>query len=846
MPKILALDTVTRWYRRCSVIKHCTAGFIVAIACAQALLPVSRTYASHPAAQAVTDYDIVLVIDESASMWARNDPPLGSDTSPRNPGWRIAAANMLAGALATDQSGASYRIALIMFGAEAKVVFPLQVLNTPQAQTAWQNAITQNHTNMESTNILPALQLAKHELDRGSSSPYAKKLVIFLSDGVCEPVAQTTVPQRRACEESLRTVMQQDYIQGSGYPVTTIALTADAWSQDPQLAPKNLKNLWQEMSVKTGGDYYEAVQAEGDLVAVIAKIQQHIFGLTEPPSSSLYTSPGSQTITLPAKLSQVTFSIVSDDPGIQTMVIRPDGAAVKASDPGTRFFANGLVQTVNVAFPMSGAWSVKSSGAGKVALFLTPDERVHVSIETFQPAGLHAQYKPMEIRARVLDPNHTLSGIQGFKLTVTLPDGKQVNPALEPVGNYYRALLQDTSITGTYAMVYSGTLGTLPFNQRYSVDVQTIPWLRVDSPGTGLNYRGAVPVLAQAMLGNKPLLIPPNSVNAAAVVHLVSADGFETDSALLQPSERSVYSRTLFAATAGAYTVRINLPYTNKGISYLDTTEVSVSILGGYVSAQTPIPTVVIPTAAPVVAIPAPEAPPKNTMLNLDLSPVYIGIGFLAVLLVLTFLINAIQVGTLSGMKQVYGKSVELQDMIVKAWHVREVNTQLASSAGWKSVADQIVANATQEAASFDADEGVLDIATEPSPKFTLLMRDGRQVVFTTNPKSMRRMHLIQRSDRVIDVSAISRVSHMDAGLLWSYVQDKRNMTPTAIPLRAHWYIVIRAAELKGIISRKGLIRPGEVPYLESAKTAPSLPAAPSPAEAALPIAPPPSQGDSA
>jgi hypothetical protein len=726
------------------------------------------------------------------------------------------------------------------------VVFPLQLLNTPQAQTAWQTAITQNHTNMEATNILPALQLAKHELDRGSTSPYAKKLVIFLSDGVCEPVAQTTVPQRRACEESLRTVMRQDYVQGSGYPITSIALTSDAWTQDPQLAPKNLKNLWQEMSVKTGGDYYEAVQAEGDLIAVIAKIQQHIFGFTEPPSSILYSAPGSKTVTLPVKLSQVTFSIVSDDPGVQTSITRPDGTAVKVTDPGTQFFTNGLVQTVNVAYPMSGDWTVSSNGAGKVALFLTPDERVHVSIETYQPTGFHAQFKPMEIRARVLDPNHTLRGIQDFKLTVTLPDGRQVSPALEPVGNYYRALLQDTSITGTYALVYSGTLGTLPFNQRYSVDVKTIPWLRVDSPGAGQNYRGAIPLLAQAMLGNQPLAVPANSDTSAAVAHLVSADGFEPDSALIQPGDLSVYSRTLYAATAGAYTVRINLPYSNNGISYLDTTEVSLSNLGGYVPVQTPIPTVVIPAATPVVAIPAPEAPPQNTMLNLDLSPVYIGIGFLAVLLVLTFLINAIQVGTLSGMKQVYGKSVELQDMIVKAWHVREVNNQLASTAGWKAIADQIVANATQEAVSFDAEEGVLDIATEPSPKFTLLLRDGRQVVFTTNPKSMRRMHLIQRSDRVIDVSAISRVSHMDAGLLWSYVQDKRNMTQTAIPLRAHWYIVIRAAELKGVISKKGLIRPGEVPYLESAKAAPSLPAAPPPVDAALPIAPPPSQGDRA
>ena len=79
------------------------------------------------ASSAVTNLDVVLVIDQSGSMWARNDvQATNPNGSVKTPSSRMIAANILAEWLANDQSGAQHQLSVVMFGTTAKVVFPLQ------------------------------------------------------------------------------------------------------------------------------------------------------------------------------------------------------------------------------------------------------------------------------------------------------------------------------------------------------------------------------------------------------------------------------------------------------------------------------------------------------------------------------------------------------------------------------------------------------------------------------------------------------------------------------------------------------------------------------------------------
>ncbi len=819
------------------------AGVLAALfgALLSALIAHPTAQAQQPAPQGLNNVDIVLILDESASMWTKNDPPIGDGATQKNLGWRIAAINQLAGALATDQSSTHYQFGLILFGGTSKVVFPLQPIDTPQAQAALQQAIKDNHKDMGSTNILPTLQLAKEELDK-SSVQNAKKQVIYLSDGVCEPVPLTTIPQRRACEDGVRQVLQRDFLKAGGIAISTVALTFDAWAPDPLLAGANLKNLWQEIALKTGGDYYEAAQAEGDLVAIFAKIQRRLFGLPDQPAPVTAVSPGEQPFALPANLTQAIFTTVKNDPAISSVIIRPDGTTVKSADAGVKQVAGGLAQSTSILHPAAGTWRIKSNGAGKVTTIDIRDTRIIqipdvqdvqpvFSLDVASPARLHPQNKPLEIRARVLNANRVAQTVPDFKVVVTLPNGAQATPALTASGSYYTALLPDTSKTGVYTLAFSAKPGGMALAEQRTVNVQPIPWLKLSAPQSGVDYKGVVPVQAQVLLGAALMGALQPGEQLQVVAHLINVNGQEVDINALRTTGSNGYSTTLLTNDPGSYTARLTLAYvTAGGDKYEDSAEVAVSVLPGAPAAQAgaigtaapPSPTSTIAPAAPTVAVPAEATPTQFSLFGNDLTPIYIAITFLGVIMLLTLIVTIFQVNALNGIRKVFNKSVELQDMIVKAWHVREVNAQLTAEAGWKPVVDQLVADAMQESMSIDSSAGILDLTTEPSPKFTLLTRDGRQVVFTTDPWAMKKMHLIQRGDKVIDISALSRVTHLDAGLLWMCMQDKRNLPHVAIPANAHWFIVMRASDARGYSTNTGLLRPGSVPFLEQLPAPPA------------------------
>src|SRR5689334_750366 len=67
----------------------------------------------NPNPTGISNLDIVLVIDESGSMWETNDPQIKAAGQVTNPGWRIVGANLLAEWLGVDQSGSRHRLSVI-------------------------------------------------------------------------------------------------------------------------------------------------------------------------------------------------------------------------------------------------------------------------------------------------------------------------------------------------------------------------------------------------------------------------------------------------------------------------------------------------------------------------------------------------------------------------------------------------------------------------------------------------------------------------------------------------------------------------------------------------------------
>lgn len=558
------------------------------------------------ATPSVTNLDIVLVIDESGSMWERNDPQIfNTDGTVKNPGWRIVAANLLAQWLATDQSGAQHQLSVIMFGTDAKVIFPLQEIHSRESQAAYQKALNDNHAYLGATDIVEAMRLARAELNKARAGDDVKRAVVFLSDGVCEPKPVTSRAERRQCESDLREIVQRDFAAAQ-LPVFTIALTSDAFKQDPSNTV--YKNVWQEIAATTGGDYYEPVQAERELLEAFVGILQRLFGLPIQAPPPPVDAPTELTFEIAPDLLQVGFTTIKYEPGIEMTVIRPDGTIVESDDPGVQYSSSALTESYSISRPPAGIWTVRLSGRGKVILLTVPFSKNKFLIERQRPGATHPQGKPMDISVRVLDVDQIPRTAQQLTVEITLPDGATTSATLTPGGQSYVARLDNTAQAGIYTLRFNGLVASadgsmFEVSDQQSIQVAAVPWLQIVVPQAGLDYPNnlPVPVKAQLMLGAQPLTQPSPDDQFEVIGRLRRDNGQTIDTQFLRPAPGGIFSGTVVAGADGNYIVRAELDYrAASGETFKDATEAPVSVSGVFVPiTPTPIPPPPTPAQPP-------------------------------------------------------------------------------------------------------------------------------------------------------------------------------------------------------------------------------------------------------
>ena len=779
-----------------------TSWFKLTLTAAVTALAVSTSMAGAPvAAQAQPEpaLNVVLIVDQSGSMWARNDPQTtAADGSVRNPGWRIIASNLVAEWLATDPSDTTIRLSVIMFGTDAKVIFPLQDVRSADAQAAVQKAIAENNEYAGATDILEALQLARAELDKGDAEEKGdtRRAVIFLSDGVCEPKPQSSAQERQACEKGIREMVQQDFGREANDPIYTIALTADAFRQ----SQSNLiyKNLWQEIALTTGGEYYEPSRAEGELLPAMVSILQRMLSLPNQEVPQPAQSPVEIKQDVPAGLLQVGFTAVKYEPGIEMTVIQPDGSVVAPDASTVRHAKSAQTESYRISQPAAGSWTIKFSGNGKVILLAVPYAQTQLRLDRTLPTSAHPQGKPMNIRVRVLDADRAPLTADTLTVDVALPSGAHQALTLTSDGGAYATVLTDTRQTGAYTLGFSGAANGRAFSDTQPVKVVTAPWLRVIGPESGdlIAAGKAIPVQAQLMLSDQPVERLEDGSRLEAIARLIGPDGAAVDTQFLRAAD-GVFSGTIASdqVVEGDLTLRIQLDYISAGGErYEDISELALTMSGARpaiippVTAAGPAPTS-IPFATPQPA-PAPASAPAFTLG--ELTPIYLALAGLAFLLLLAMVLMATVV---SGIRRTYQKSLVQQNAAMRDQRARDLTMQLQSEQGWQVVAAQIVADALAEPAAIDTNLGILNATIEPSPRFTLTTHDGREVTFTTDPQWMKKAKLVNRHDRIVDVSELTATSHTDANMLWYYILSARNMAYVTPPSYTHWFVIVREAE---------------------------------------------------
>lgn len=563
------------------------------------------------------DLDIILVIDQSNSMFYQNDPWRGCDQGPcKYPGWRIVMANLFVDLLGIDQSGPSHQLGILMFGYKNEWVSHLADISQVSTRENIKIELKEKNVFMVTTHIPEAIEAAQAELDsRGRDG--SKKAIVFLSDGVCQYRDNPPPEEVADCNRRI-----DDLVSGSNYPVYTIALTEEAF-QGGELF-QVYKNIWQQIAAETGGLYFEPKKAEGELLRVYTKIIEHLLGLPPDETRPPVESPIEIQFDIPDRLLQVIFSVIKYEDTVETSIIRPDGTLIDPSNllGDVRLSKSSLTDVYSVFKPDPGTWTVRLTGRGKANIIKIQFPLDTLKVNQFSPTAFHPAGKPMDIWIEVVNGDDEPQQVSGLSVDILKPDQSTQTLNLEPYdGDTYRAVLEDTLNTGQYVLDIHDAPGETDHNQvksEFTVSVVKAPWLKVVQPETGGTYPQPLEVVAQTMFGMEPF--SPGPTETAGVSVILLSTEWSSDPMLLALQSDGTLRGELTAQTPGSYILHADLSYANEttGENFVDITEIPV-IIGGVVT-LTPSPSSTH-TATPPASTDTATIEPSPTATNTPLPP---------------------------------------------------------------------------------------------------------------------------------------------------------------------------------------------------------------------------------
>ncbi len=556
----------------------------------------------------VPNLDIVLVIDESGSMMrpgtAQNDPGILGVHN----GWRFVIADMFTqNWLGLDQSGASHRVGVVLFGSDA-----IQVPGglTPVSDGAKLSSLVDGlHDDMNGTNYMAALSAARNMLSSGRQD--AKKAIIFLSDGVCEDTSIMFTTQE--CINQVRATLPQFDV-----PIYTVAFTSDAFDQQGGYAYYN--NLLEEMAVSTSGLYLRAEKDQFDLALQYENIMRHLMDLPEAEEGEIYEVP-SQGMDVTFEVESNVFQVivtVFKDAGVHEKLYQPDGTEILCGNnaaTGVLCKGNTNATSFSITDPAVGQWTVRLDGRGRAQIRkIVLPKNAMVSLSSFQnpwPTG-----KPFMVSFHIVDEENEWMDLTDVNATLLAPDGTMQTIPLEKDSEsnlwiYYA----NTSLVGEYKFTISrpNQGDDISIDYPFTVTVKDMPWLAVLQPQSMGEYPTNLPldIFAQVMVGTSVYPPPPTDRVEIEVYVVDQASLDERGHVLLELGDYDTFVGQISDLPMGEYFATVTLNHTvAEGESFMDSLQVYFKV-GQAVDTPTPTPEPTVePTDAPTEIPAPPKVPP--------------------------------------------------------------------------------------------------------------------------------------------------------------------------------------------------------------------------------------------
>lgn len=311
--------------------------------------------------------DVMLLIDQSGSLWELG----GVGTDPDL--LRMEGARLFAATLGVDGAADSYRLGAVYFGSQPRLVAPLTPLTGPgNDRAAILAALAPDPQPMGWTDVNAALALAYQELFMSErAEPERLKALVLFTDGRPQTEALTTPAATQAYLDALRKQIQAFTDQGTR--VYAVLLGNAASDADP-LTRDVYRPLWVGLAETSSGvTFYDARSSQDlapiyhDIVAQLHRSSSQGMVLRETVQDALEA-----TVDVAYGWQSATFVVHKSVPGLQVILVQPDGQIVSADAPGVRYSSqlDRRYETWSIDQPAAGQWRVQIAGRGAVAVWL--------------------------------------------------------------------------------------------------------------------------------------------------------------------------------------------------------------------------------------------------------------------------------------------------------------------------------------------------------------------------------------------------------------------------------------------------------------------------------------------
>ncbi len=312
-------------------------------------------------------YDVVLVSDQSTSMWDCD----GIGTDPEL--LRVDATRLFINTLGADSS-ARYRLALLHFGGAVESVAPLTDLADAAARQTLLAAASHPKP-LRWTDHLLALRTAG-QLLQDAGQPGSQRLIVLLTDG--EPAPNpATYPGGYAEARYVQTLQTAAAALAQADTTLAVVLLRDTATSCGRRAAADWAGRWTALAEATpGGAMYQASQA-ADLLPIYHAIVRQLLGATADvtPATTAVLTPGAPFV-VPVPVSEPLASLIltvwKHDPATAVELRDPAGQTVtlaQAAVTVTGQGAAGREEVWRVAHPAQGTWQVILAGQGRISVW---------------------------------------------------------------------------------------------------------------------------------------------------------------------------------------------------------------------------------------------------------------------------------------------------------------------------------------------------------------------------------------------------------------------------------------------------------------------------------------------